>query len=123
MKGGIEHKVPLAPAAVSLLERLYERRESEYVFPGLRVGQPLSNMSMLKMLGLMGRGDLTVHGFRSTFADWAGETTPFPVQVVDMALAHKIPDKVRAAYQRGDLFNKRRQLMEAWANYCGSKVP
>jgi integrase len=121
MKGGLEHKVPLAPAAVSLLEQLYERRESEYVFPGMRAGQPLSNMSMLKMLALTGRGDLTVHGFRSTFTDWAHERTNFPEIVIDMALAHKPADKVQAAYRRGDLFEKRRALMEAWAAYCAKQ--
>ena len=121
MKGGLEHKVPLAPAAVSLLEQLYERRESEYVFPGMRAGQPLSNMSMLKMLALTGRGDLTVHGFRSTFTDWAHERTSFPEIVIDMALAHRVGDKVQAAYRRGDLFEKRRALMEAWAAYCAKQ--
>jgi integrase len=75
-------------------------------------------MTMLKMLALMGRGDLTVHGFRSTFTDWAHEQTSFPGIVIDMALAHKVSDKVEAAYRRGDLFDKRRKLMAAWAGFC-----
>jgi integrase len=79
-------------------------------------------MTMLKALALMGAGNLTVHGFRSTFTDWAHETTDFPDIVIDMALAHKVDDKVRAAYRRGDLFEKRRKLMETWAAYCGGGV-
>jgi integrase len=118
MKGGLEHRVPLAPRVVELLREMQERRASEYVFSGIRVGAPLSNMSMLKLLGLMGCGDLTVHGFRSTFTDWAHEQTSFPGVVIDIALAHKVSDKVEAAYRRGDLFNQRRELMEAWADYC-----
>jgi integrase len=120
MKGGLEHRVPLAPRVVSLLRELYKHRASEYVFTGIKIGQPLSNMTMLKMLALMGRGDLTVHGFRSTFTDWAHEQTSFPGIVIDMALAHKVSDKVEAAYRRGDLFDKRRKLMEAWADFCSS---
>jgi integrase len=74
---------------------------------------------MLMVLRRMGRGDLTAHGFRSTFRDWAAERTNFPRDVAEMALAHTIGDKVEAAYRRGDLFEKRRQLMEAWAKFCG----
>jgi integrase len=122
MKGGLAHRVPLAPSAVDLLQAMQERRASEYVFSGVTVGAPLSNTAMLKMLGLMGRGDLTVHGFRASFTDWAHEQTSFPGVVIDMALAHKVSDKVEAAYRRGDLFNKRRQLMEAWADYCSSRA-
>jgi integrase len=75
-------------------------------------------MAMLKMLESMGHSDVTVHGFRSTFRDWAAETTSYPNHVVEMALAHTIGDKVEAAYRRGDLFLKRRRLMEEWARYC-----
>ena len=74
---------------------------------------------MLAVLDRMGRGNITVHGFRSTFRDWASETTPFPNEVVEMALAHTIPNKSEAAYRRGDLFDKRRALMNLWADYCG----
>jgi integrase len=78
-------------------------------------------MAMLKVLQRMGRGDLTVHGFRSTFRDWAAEKTKFPNEVVEMALAHTVGDKVEAAYRRGDLFEKRRLLMRTWADYCEAK--
>ena len=76
-------------------------------------------MACLTLLKRMGRGDLTVHGFRSTFRDWAAEQTAFPRDVAEMALAHTVKDKVEAAYRRGDLFEKRRKLMDAWAEYCG----
>ena len=85
-----------------------------------REGRPLSNMAMLMMLRRMGRGDLTAHGFRSTFRDWAAERTGFPAEVAEMALAHAVGDKVEAAYRRGDLFQKRRQLAEAWAKFCAA---
>jgi integrase len=75
-------------------------------------------MALLMTLRRLKRGDLTAHGFRSTFRDWAAETTPFPSEVVEMALAHAVGDKVEAAYRRGDLFEKRRELMEAWGRYC-----
>ena len=88
------------------------------MFPGRGLGEPLSNMAMLKLLQRMGREDLTVHGFRSTFRDWAAERTNFPNEVVEMALAHAIDDKTEAAYRRGDLFEKRWRLMDAWAAYC-----
>jgi integrase len=120
MKGNREHRVPLVPEVLTLLGDLYRRRENEFVFPGARTGQPLSNMSLLKTLALMDRGNLTTHGFRSSFTDWAHETTDFPDVVIDMALAHVVSDKVQAAYRRGDLFEKRRKLMEAWAAYCAS---
>jgi integrase len=118
MKMGVEHRVPLAPRAVEILRELYDRRSGDFVFGNVDTGRPISNMTMLKMLALMGRQELTVHGFRSTFTDWAHETTDFPDIVIDMALAHKVDDKVRAAYRRSDLFEKRRKLMEAWADYC-----
>jgi integrase len=75
-------------------------------------------MALLALLSRMGRGDVTAHGFRSTFSDWAAERTNFPAEVREMALAHTVPDKVEAAYRRGDLFDKRRQLAEAWARFC-----
>jgi hypothetical protein len=94
--------------------------DGAYVFPGLRAGKPLSNMAFLMLLRRMGRGDLTAHGFRSTFRDWAAELTAFPSEVVEMALAHALGDKVEAAYRRGDLFDKRRRVLDAWAEYCAS---
>jgi integrase len=119
MKAGREHRVPLSDRAISILKRL--PREGEFAFIGAREGKALSNMAMLAVLKSMGREDLTVHGFRSTFRDWAAETTNFPRDVCEMALAHTVGDKVEAAYRRGDLFVKRRKLAEAWSRYC-SKV-
>lgn len=120
MKAGRKHRVPLSDAAVGLLERL--PRESEYVFPGGRAGAPISNMAMTTALRRMGRTDITVHGFRSTFRDWAAERTAYANHVVEMALAHVISDKVEAAYRRGDLFDKRRRLMDDWARYCRTSI-
>ena len=118
MKMKREHRVPLSPAAVEVLEQMKAIRESAYVFPGQREDAPLSNMALLAVLDRMKRTDITVHGFRSTFRDWAAERTNFPNFVVEMALAHAVGDKVEAAYRRGDLFEKRRKLMEAWAQHC-----
>ena len=123
MKAGREHRVPLSAAAVAILGGVKECRESDFVFPGGKKGKPLSNMAMLAVLKRMGRGDLTAHGFRSSFRDWAAERTNFPREVAEMALAHVVDDKVAAAYRRGDLFEKRRQLMEAWARFCGASRP
>ena len=117
MKGGREHRVPLSDRTLKILAGL--PREGEYVFPGIKAGTPLSNMSLLKVLKVMERGDLTVHGFRSTFRDWAAETTAYPAHVAEMALAHAVSDQVEAAYRRGDLFEKRRRLMADWSTYCG----
>ena len=94
-----------------------EIAESDVVFPGGRKGQPLSNMAMLALLKRMEKDTFTTHGFRSSFRDWAAERTNFPREVAEMALAHAVGDKVEAAYRRGDLFSKRRQLMEAWARF------
>jgi integrase len=118
MKAGREHRVPLSEPAAAILRARRAVRESEFVFPGQRPGRPLSNMSLLMQLRRMGRGDLTTHGFRSTFSDWCAEKTSFPAEVREMALAHTVGDKVEAAYRRGDLFEKRRALAEAWARFC-----
>src|SRR5204862_3894396 len=91
----------------------------EFVFAGAR-GGPLSNMALLMTLRRMGYAALTTHGFRSTFRDWAAERSEFPSEVAEMALAHVVGDKVEAAYRRGDLFEKRRQLMEAWSGFCST---
>ena len=121
MKGHREHRVPLSPRALEILKALDEtRQDGTYVFPGRAAGQPQSNMAMLKLLGRMGRTDLTVHGFRSTFRDWTAERTSYPRDVCEMALAHSVSDQVEAAYRRGDLFDKRRRLMNEWARYCGT---
>jgi integrase len=117
MKSGKEHRVPLSDRAVEIIDATAVNDE-DLVFPGGRSGQPLSNMAMLKLLQRMGRDDLTVHGFRSTFRDWAAERTNFAAEVVEMALAHSIDSKTEAAYRRGDLFEKRRRLMDAWTEFC-----
>jgi len=120
MKASREHRVPLSDAALAILETLRATREGDFVFPGSRAARPISNMAMLMLLRRMGRGDLTAHGFRSTFRDWAAERTTFPAEVAEMALAHTVSDRVEAAYRRGDLFQKRRQLAEAWARFCAA---
>ena len=123
MKARRDHRVPLSPAAVALLKALPRDTEGDCVFispQAGRKGKPLSNMSMLKTLKLMKRDDLTVHGFRSSFRDWAAETTSYPDAVVEMALAHAVSNAVEAAYRRGDLFEKRTRLMAEWASYCAS---
>ncbi len=131
MKGGREHRVPLAPQAIALLEALPRVAGNPYLFPGARAGRPLSNMALLQLMRGMGHGvggtlsSAVPHGFRSSFRDWSGEVSSFPRDVCEMALAHAIANKVEAAYRRGDLFEKRRLLMESWANYCtavGAKV-
>jgi integrase len=98
-------------------------RKGAFVFPGAASGDPYSNTALLMLLRRIGRGDLTAHGFRSTFRDWAAERTNFPSYVAEMALAHAIGDKVEAAYRRGDLFEKRRRLMQAWARWCSGPLP
>jgi len=125
MKAGKEHRVPLSGRALAIIEELKAQRvnDHEFVFPGARPRKPLSNMAMLKVLQRMGRADLTAHGFRSSFRGWAAERTGFPHEVAEMALAHTVSDKVEAAYRRGDLFLKRRQLMEAWAKHCEMRKP
>ena len=110
--------VPLSSAAIAILKRMPGSKD-DYPFVGQRPGAPLSNMALLMLLGRMNRGDITAHGFRSTFRDWAAERSNFAREVVEMALAHVVEDKTEAAYRRGDLFDKRRRLMDAWAEYCG----
>ena len=119
MKGYREHRVPLGESALAIVRKMGELRGEDglHVFPGQRPGRPLSNMAMEMQLRRMKRDAVTVHGFRSSFRDWAAETTSFPNHVVEMALAHVIGDKVEAAYRRGDLFEKRRKLMESWASF------
>ena len=118
MKAEKEHRVPLAPQAVALLREMRAQRTGDYLFPSAKVGRALSNVAMIAVLRRMERSDITVHGFRSTFRDWAAECTDFPREVPEAALAHTLGNKVEAAYRRSDLFEKRRALMEAWAAYC-----
>jgi integrase len=118
MKGKLEHVVPLAPAAVRLLAAM-PRSSSHAIFRGDRgLKTHMSNAAMDALLERMGYGHVTVHGFRSTFKDWATEQTDFPNEVSESALAHVVKDKTEAAYRRGALLEKRRQLMDAWAAYC-----
>jgi integrase len=118
MKSAREHRVPLSDAALAILEQMQAICQGDFVFPGGKAGRPISNMAMLMALRRMGPGDLTAHGFRSSFRDWAAERTDFPNEVAEMALAHAVSNKVEAAYRRGDLFHKRRQLMDAWSRFC-----
>ncbi|MGC9271947.1 tyrosine-type recombinase/integrase, partial [Acidiphilium sp.] len=119
-----EHRVPLADPVVAILTRARQGAvspaPSAFVFPGGRAGTALSNMAMLALLRRMGRDDITTHGFRSTFRDWAAEATDYPHEVVETALAHTVNDKVVAAYRRTDFFDRRRHLMEEWAVYACS---
>ncbi len=135
MKAGREHRVPLSKSATSVLRELLPLRDSargEWVFPGERTGRPLSNMAMLMLLRRMNSGGgspprwrdprsgepITPHGFRSTFRSWAEECTNHGREVAEAALAHAVRDKTEAAYQRGDLLEKRRRLMDDWAAFC-----
>jgi integrase len=117
-KTGKEHRVPLSRPAMRIIERQAKVRENEFVFPGQR-RHHLSPGALASVLDRMERR-VTVHGFRSTFRDWAAESTDYPNHVVEMALAHAIDSKVEAAYRRGDLFEKRRALMDEWAAYIGA---
>lgn len=117
MKGRKEHRVPISPQLRTLIARLPRQKSSPYMFPGQRAGRPLSNMAMAMALREMGHKAITMHGFRSTFRDWAGECTSHPRDVCEQALAHRLDSEVEAAYRRGDLLNKRRALMTEWANF------
>ena len=116
MKAGREHRVPLSDHAITVLHAL--PREGEFAFVGARRGRPLSNMAMLELMRDMRGKGATVHGFRSTFRDWAAEQTSYPNELCEIALAHTVSDKTEAAYRRGDMMEKRRRLMADWAAYC-----
>ena len=118
IKAGKEHRVPLSAPALAIVQAMAETRQGEFVFPGGRRGRPLTNMAMAGVLKRMKRGDITVHGFRSSFRDWAAERTNHSHEVAEMALAHAVGDKVEAAYRRGDLLQKRRRIMADWARHC-----
>ena len=122
MKAERDHRVPLSDAGLAVIEKM--PRDGDYIFPGGRPGRPLSSMALLKVLDRMGKGDLTVHGFRATFSTWAAERG-VDRDLAEMALAHTVGSRVERAYQRSDLFQKRRQLADTWARYCaatGGKV-
>lgn len=121
MKAGREHRVPLSKEAIEILTELRQSAtQGAFVFVGERSKKPISNMAMLMLLRRLGREDLTVHGFRSTFRDWAAERTGYPGEVAEAALAHVVGDKVEAAYRRGDLFDKRRRVMADWGRTCSA---
>jgi integrase len=126
MKAAREHRVPLSDGAMAVLREVATLRTNPravgFVFPGGKAGKPLSSMALLMLLRRMGRGDLTAHGFRSTFRDWCAEATNYPREVAEAALAHTLRDKTEAAYQRGDLVEKRRRLMGEWAAFCARPV-
>jgi integrase len=121
MKAGREHRVPLTDRALAILADLKEIRTSEYVFPGLKRGRPLSNMALEAVLRRM-NVEATVHGFRSAFRDWAGERTHFPREIAEAALAHLVGDAVERAYRRGDALQKRGALMVAWAGFLAASA-
>jgi integrase len=118
MKGAREHRVPLSRRARKILEAMQEARNGDLVFSGQKPGRPLSVMALEMVLRRMKIDGVTVHGFRSAFRDWAAECTNFTNEICEAALAHVVKNKAEAAYRRGDLFEKRRKLMEAWAAYC-----
>lgn len=119
MKTARPHRSPLARDATALLETLCANRASDYVFPGQKLHKPLSGMSMAMLLRRLGENDVTVHGFRSAFRDWAAEETDYPREIAEAALAHVIGDATERAYRRGDALEKRRALMEDWADFNG----
>lgn len=123
MKAGKIHVVPLSEATLNVFRRAAEFRTggSDLVFPGMKRGRPLSDMTLLKILRDM-KVDATVHGFRSSFRDWCAEETSFSGEVAETALAHAIPNKVEAAYRRTDFLEKRRKLMDAWAAFCSAST-
>jgi integrase len=127
MKAHREHRVPMSPRALAILREMEAVREGDddnaYVFPGPKRGKPLSNMAFLMLLRRMELKNLTVHGFRATFKTWASERTSFQNEIAEAALAHIIGNKVEQAYRRGDLFEKRRRLMDTWAKFCEQPAP
>jgi integrase len=120
MKAGREHRVPLSKSALKIVQAMDEDRGNDFVFGGQKAGKPLSVMALEMVLRRLKIEGVTVHGFRSAFRDWAAECTNFSNEVCEAALGHVIKNKAEAAYRRGDLFDKRRKLMEAWAIYCSA---
>lgn len=122
MKANKEHVIPLSSRALEILQAMqgHQTEKSPYVFHGVTIGKHISSGAFLQILKRMNRKDITPHGFRSTFRDWAGESTSFPREVIEHALAHQLKDKAEAAYQRGTLLKKRAKLMQAWADQCNA---
>jgi integrase len=125
-KGGRQHRVPLSSSAMALLAKVAPLRTEEspdaFVFPSGQPKRPLSIMAMTMTLRRMKRGDITVHGFRSSFRNWAGEATTTPREVAEAALAHTLGNKTEAAYFRGDFFEKRQRLMDEWGAFCSTPL-
>jgi integrase len=117
-KIGRDHRVPLSRPVLRIIKAMQEVRSGDFVFPGRKLGKHLTVRRPLALLRQMNVEDATVHGFRSSFRDWVAECTHYSNEVAEMALAHAVEDKTEAAYRRGDLFEKRRKLMDAWASYC-----
>jgi len=117
MKAGREHRIPLSKRALELLEHLPRLDGSPFLFPGQKPGRPLSGMSIAMFMRRHGAGDVTAHGFRSTFRDWAAERTNYPREICEMSLAHVVAQGAEAAYWRADVLDKRRALMELWGQY------
>jgi integrase len=123
MKSGKEHRVPLSISALVALTKAQAFRSDGLIFPGIKAGRPLSQVHLLAITQRIAQGRVTLHGFRSTFRDWAAERTSYPSEVAEMALAHAVGSQVERAYQRTDLFDKRRRLMDEWAAYCATPEP
>lgn len=117
MKAGKEHRIPLSEKAVAILNRMHERSFNEFVFPGVRAGRPLSDASLAKALSSAGGGSFTVHGFRSSFRDWATDHAHVPREIAEMSLAHAVGDATERSYARSDALERRRKLMDDWASY------
>ena len=118
MKAGREHRVPLSDRVLEILANTQREDGNDHVFIGTVAGRGLSDITLLRLLRGSTASRLTVHGFRSSFRDWAGNQTNYPREVAEAALAHLVGDKTEAAYRRGDALDKRRKLMQAWAGYC-----
>jgi integrase len=123
IKGGREHRVPLSEQAVAVLHEMAQLGTEGFVFPGLKDGSALSDVALTKAVDVAGGNGATVHGMRSTFRDWCAEATNYPRELAEAALAHALKDKTEAAYQRGDLLEKRRRLMTDWATFCAKPMP
>jgi integrase len=124
MKADRDWRVPLSDAAIAILGAMQAIRHSDYVFPALRgKDKPISEQTILRLVkATSGREDMTTHGLRSCFRDWQAECTTFPNEMGELALGHAVSDETEAAYRRGDMFQKRVTLMQAWADYCGNVV-
>jgi integrase len=123
MKVAREHRIPLSAAAVSIITERLELKHADLVFPSHRSGEAVSDNTLRLLMKSLGHGSFTVHGFRSAFRDWAGESTNFAREIAEAALAHRTGNAVEQAYRRGDALEKRRRLMQAWSDYCAQPVP